>query len=157
LIAGPKGQQEVEVETVAGDVLRADFLIVAVGFEMDFYKRRELAAFAGEIAQWRDRFPIPPGEEQSAAAIYPYLGSTFEFIEKQPGMAPYLGRIRNFTYGAMVSMGLSGSAISGLKYAVPRLVHGITRSLFVEDAATQYESFSTYSVPELVGRIPLAR
>jgi FAD-dependent urate hydroxylase len=141
LIDGPEGQQEIEVETVAGDVLRADFLIVAVGFEMDFYKRPELAAFAGEIAQWRDRFPIPPGEEQSAAAIYPYLGSTFEFIEKQPGMAPYLGRIRNFTYGAMVSMGLSGSAISGLKYAVPRLVHGITRSLFVEDAATQYESF----------------
>ena len=30
----------------------------------------------------RARFPIPPGEERSAVATYPYLGSTFEFIEK---------------------------------------------------------------------------
>ena len=155
LIEQAGGPQEIEIETVSGDRIRADFLIVAVGFEIDFHKRPELAALADRIAQWSDRFPIPPGEERSAVATYPYLGSTFELMEKQPGTAPYLGRIRNFTYGAMVSMGLSGAAISGLKYAVPRLVHGITRSLFVEDAAAQYESFSTYAVPEMIGRIPL--
>jgi cation diffusion facilitator CzcD-associated flavoprotein CzcO len=154
LIDRQSGDQEIEIET-AGGTLRADFLITAVGFEVDFHKRRELAAFADQIAQWRDRFPIPLGEERSAVATYPYLGSTFEFVEKRPGAAPYLGRIRNFTYGAMVSMGLSGAAISGLKYAVPRLVHGITRSLFLEDVATHYESFSSYAVPELVGRVPL--
>jgi cation diffusion facilitator CzcD-associated flavoprotein CzcO len=157
LVAAQGGGQEIEIETAAGDTLRADFLIVAVGFEVDFHKRRELAAFADRIAQWRDRFPIPPGEERSPVATYPYLGSTFDLVEKTPGTAPYLGRIRNFTYGAMVSMGLSGAAISGLKYAVPRLVHGITRSLLVEDAAAQYESFSSYAVPEMVGRIPLGR
>ena len=155
LIAAPGSGQEIEIETVAGDRLRADFLIVAVGFEVDFHKRRELASFADQIAQWRDRFSVPPEEARSAVATYPYLGSTFELLEKQPGAAPWLGRIRNFTYGAMVSMGLSGAAISGLKFAVPRLVHGITRSLFVEDAAAQYESFSSYAVPEMVGRIPL--
>lgn len=155
--AGEGAKQEIEIETVAGDILRVDFLIVAVGFEVDLHKRPELAAFADQIALWRDCFPLPAGEERSVVATYPYLGSTFEFLEKLPGTAPYLGRIRNFTYGAMVSMGLSGSAISGLKYAVPRVVHGITRSLFVEDAAMQYESFSNYAVPELVGRVPLAR
>jgi cation diffusion facilitator CzcD-associated flavoprotein CzcO len=155
LVGGESGDEEIEIETATGEALRVDFLIVAVGFEIDFGKRRELSPFADEIAQWRDRFPIPPGEERSPVATYPYLASTFEFVEKRPGAAPYLGRIRNFTYGAMVSMGLSGSAISGLKYAVPRLVHGITRSLFVEDVATQYESFSNYAVPELVGPIPL--
>jgi FAD-dependent urate hydroxylase len=156
-LVGEGAKQEVEVETVAGDILRADFLIAAVGFEMNLHKRRELDAFADQIALWRDRFPLPAGEEHSIVAGYPYLGPTFEFVEKLPGTAPYLGRIRNFTYGAMVSMGLSGAAISGLKYAVPRLVQGITRSLFVEDAATQYQSFSGYAVPELVGRIPLPR
>jgi cation diffusion facilitator CzcD-associated flavoprotein CzcO len=155
LVDGGRNEQDIEIETASGDTLRADFLIVAVGFEVDFHKRQELAAFADQIAQWRDRFAIPTGEEHSVVATYPYLGSTFEFLERVPGAAPYLGRIRNFTYGSMVSMGLSGAAISGLKYAVPRLVHGVTRSLFVEDAARQYESFSSYSVPELVGRIPL--
>ena len=156
LADGAGGEQDIEIKTAAGDTLRADFLIVAVGFEVNFHRRRELAAFADLLAHWRDRFPIPAGEERSVVATYPYLGSTFEFLEKVPGTAPHLDRIRNFTYGSMVSMGLSGAAISGLKYAVPRLVFGITRSLFVEDAAKQYESFSSYSVPELVGRIPLA-
>jgi FAD-dependent urate hydroxylase len=157
LIEGAGGERDIAIDTTGGDTLHADFLIVAVGFEVDFHKRPELAAFANAIAQWRDRFAVPPGEERSPVATYPYLGSTFELLEKTPGSAPYLGRIRNFTYGAMVSMGLSGAAISGLKYAVPRLVYGITRSLFVEDVATQYESFSTYAVPEMTGRIPLVR
>lgn len=156
-LVGTGAEAEIEIETVAGDTLRADFLIVAVGFEVDFHKRRELAAFADQIALWRDRFPVPRGEEGSVVATYPYLGATFEFVEKVPGAAPWLGRIRNFTYGAMVSMGLSGSAISGLKYAVPRVVHGITRALFVEDAAAFYDSFSSYAVPELVGSVPLPR
>ena len=155
--AGDAAEQEIEIETVAGDVLRADFLIVAVGFEVDFHQRRELAAFADHIALWRDRFPVPAGEERSVVATYPYLGPSFEFVERVAGVAPHLGRIRNFTYGAMVSMGLSGSAISGLKYAVPRLVHGITRSLFVEDVATQYHAFASYAVPELIGPVPLSR
>ena len=155
LADGLSGGQDIEIETAAGETLRADFLIVAVGFEIDFHRRRELAAFADLLAQWRDRFTIPAGEERSVVATYPYLGSTFEFVEKVAGAAPYLGRIRNFTYGAMVSMGLSGSAISGLKYAAPRLVRGITRSLFVEDVATQYDAFASYAVPELVGPVPL--
>ena len=88
-------------------------------------------------------------------ATYPYLASTFEFVEKRPGAAPYLGRIRNFTYGAMVSMGLSGSAISGLKYAAPRLVQGITQSLFVEDVATQYEDLPVMRSQSLSVLFPL--
>ena len=83
--------QEIEIETVAGDVLRADFLIVAVGFEVDFHRRRELAPFADQIALWHDRFSVPVGEEHSVVATYPYLGSTFEFVEKVAGGAPYLG------------------------------------------------------------------
>src|SRR5262249_49613061 len=52
-LAAQNGEQEIEVVTTAGEALRADFLIVAVGFEVGFHKRRELAAFADDIAQWR--------------------------------------------------------------------------------------------------------
>ena len=44
-----------------------------------------------QIAQWRDRFPMSPEEKRSAVATYPYLGSTFEFVEKLPG---YVSRIQ---------------------------------------------------------------
>ena len=146
------GGQDIEIETAAGETLRADFLIVAVGFEIDFHRRRELAAFADLLAQWRDRLTIPAGEERSVVATYPYLGSTFEFLEKVPVLRPILAASETLPTGSMVSMGLSGAAISGLKYAVPRLVFGITRSLFVEDAAKRYDPSRATRSPELVGR-----
>ena len=55
----------------------------------------------------------------------------------------------------MVSMGLSGSAVSGLRYSVARLTAGITRSLFLEDAARHFESLTSYDEPELVGAAPV--
>jgi cation diffusion facilitator CzcD-associated flavoprotein CzcO len=144
----------VEVDLADGETLEADFLIVAIGFDTDLRSRPELAAFADEIALWRDRFTPPPGEEDSPAAGYPYLGPSFEFTEKRPGAAPYLGRIRNFTYGTFVSMGLSGAALSGLKFSVQRLAEGITRALFLEDAAEFHHGFTTYAEPEMNGAAP---
>src|SRR2546423_8571380 len=35
-------------------------------------------------------FTPPPGEESDVLARYPYLGTAFEFMERQPGTAPYL-------------------------------------------------------------------
>jgi hypothetical protein len=54
-----------------------------------------------------------------------------------------------FTWGAMPSLGLSGAAIPGLKYGVPRLVSGVVRDLFREDATELYESLLAYSECEL--------
>jgi ferredoxin len=67
------------------------------------------------------RYTPPPGEEDSYQGTAPYLGPAFQFLEKTPGAARVLGRIHNFTYGATLSMGLSASSISGMKYGLPRL------------------------------------
>ena len=77
------------------------------------------------------------------------MGSHFEFSEKIPGGAPYLNQIFNFNYGALASLGLSGSSISAMRYAAPRLVRGISQSLFVEDAAHHYQSLLDYQDREL--------
>jgi cation diffusion facilitator CzcD-associated flavoprotein CzcO len=145
---------EIEIDTTSGETIRADFLILAVGFVIDFRLRPELGRFHDNIALWRDRYAPPKGEEDPVISSYPYLGADFELIEKVPGAAPYLSRIRNFSYGSFVSMGLSGAAISGLKYSVRRLASGVTRSLFLEEAPALYQSFTSYAVPELVGPVP---
>ena len=93
----------------------------------------------------------------AVVGTYPYLGPSFELQEKVPGTAPYLKKIRNFTYGAMVSMGLSGAALSGLRISVPRLVSGITRDLFVESAAAQFEGLTAHADLELVGPMDFRR
>ena len=80
-------------------------------------------------------------------ARHPYLGTAFEFTEREPGTAPFLGRLHNFTFGAMPSLGLTGAAITGMKYGVPRLVNGLVRDLFREDAAEYYRDLLAYAVP----------
>ena len=41
-----------------------------------------------------------------------------------PGSAPYLKGIFAFNYSALASLGLSASALSGMKYALPKLIRG---------------------------------
>jgi cation diffusion facilitator CzcD-associated flavoprotein CzcO len=136
------------VETKAG-TFTFDFIIFATGADADLSARSELAPIVHQIALWRDRFTPPLGEESDLLARYPYLGTAFEFMEREPGTAPFLGRLHNFTYGAMPSLGLTGAAITGLRYGVPRLVNGLVRDLFREDAAAYYRDLLAYEVPEL--------
>jgi FAD-dependent urate hydroxylase len=136
------------VETAVG-TFTFDFIIFATGAEWDLSSRCELAPIAHQIALWRDRFTPPPGEESEVLASYPYLGPAFEFTEREPGSAPFLSRLHNFTYGATASFGLTGAAITGLRYGVPRLVNGLVRDLFREDAAAYYRDLLAYAEPEL--------
>jgi cation diffusion facilitator CzcD-associated flavoprotein CzcO len=137
-----------KVETETG-TFTFDFIIFATGFETDLSARPELAAIVDKIALWRDRFTPPPGEESDLLGRHPYLGTAFEFMEREPGTAPFLSRLHNFTFGAMPSLGLTGSAIPGMKYGVRRLVNGLARDLFREDAAEYYRELLAYDDPEL--------
>jgi cation diffusion facilitator CzcD-associated flavoprotein CzcO len=138
----------VAVETEAR-TFTFDFVIFATGFATDLTARRELAPIVHHIALWRDRFTPPPGEESDLLARHPYLGPAFEFTERTPGTAPFLSRLHDFTLGAMPSIGLSGAAITGMRYSMPRLVNGLARDLFREDAADHYQDLLAYDVPEL--------
>jgi cation diffusion facilitator CzcD-associated flavoprotein CzcO len=126
-----------------------DFIIFATGVETDLSARAELAPVVHQIALWRDRFTPPRGEESELLARHPYLGPTFEFTEREPGTAPFLARLHNFTFGAMPSLGLTGAAIPGMRYGVRRLVNGLARDLFREDAAAYYRDLLAYAAPEL--------
>jgi cation diffusion facilitator CzcD-associated flavoprotein CzcO len=131
------------------DNLHFDFVVLATGVEFNLYARPELAPIAHQIALWRDRFKPPAGEESELLASYPYLGPAFEFMEREPGSAPYLGRLYGFNFGATLSLGITGAAITGMKYGVPRLLNGLTRDLFREDAAQYYRELLAYDVAEL--------
>ena len=41
-------------------------------------------------------------------------GPNFEFLEKDPGSAPFLKGVFAYNYSALASLGLSASALSGL-------------------------------------------
>ncbi len=139
---------DVVVETAKGP-MRFDFLICGTGISSNPATRPELAALAPSIALWNDVFTPAPGEEDSYLGAAPYLGPGYQFTEKVPGEAPVLARIHNFTYGATLSMGLSASSISGMKFGLPRLIQGVVGDLFREDIAYHVESLHAYRDPDI--------
>jgi len=137
----------VNIETESGH-FEVDFVIVATGCVTDLAARPELARFEAQIARWADRYTPPAHEAHEDLRNHPYLGPNFEFCERNPGQAPYLAHLYNYTFGGLLSMGFGGASISGLKYSAPRLVAGITRSLFVEDSAAHFDSLCQFAEPE---------
>jgi FAD-dependent urate hydroxylase len=125
-----------------------DFVIVATGFVTDLAARPELANFEHHIARWADRYTAPPAESHEDLARHPYLGASFEFVERVPGHAPYLAHLYNYTFGGLLSMGFGGASISGLKYSAQRLVAGISGSLFREDSAAHFQNLCAFSETE---------
>ena len=81
-------------------------------------------------------------------ARYPYLTGAFQFTEKVPGEAPFLKNIYCNTFAAMPSLG-GAAGISQLKFTADRIAFGITRQLFLDDAAEYVPSLKSYDVVEL--------
>jgi cation diffusion facilitator CzcD-associated flavoprotein CzcO len=145
---GLRAEGDQLVVTSDGGEQRHDFLIVATGFRTDLTRRPELARLHHHIALWSDRYTPPAEQAHEDLARHPYLGPGFEFTEKSAGEAPYLGYLFNYTFGCLLSLGFGGASISGMKYSLPRVVGGVTRSLFVEDREAYFDSLSRYDVVE---------
>jgi cation diffusion facilitator CzcD-associated flavoprotein CzcO len=118
--------------TPQGDIA-FDFVIAGTGYEVDLGKRPELADFADQILLWRDRFASPADEQDEILAAHPYLGPGHEFLEKEPGRAPYLGDIHVFNPAAFVSFGLPIGDVPSFKRDIPGVVARISRDLFLAD------------------------
>jgi len=139
---------EIVADTPSGQ-FRCDYLILGTGFHVDFATRPETARFAADIALWRDRYEAPAELEDRVLAGFPYLSDAFQLQEKVPGSNPHLSRLYCYTFAAMPS--LAGSAgISAMKFGVPRLVQGVTRQLFLDQADGHLASLTAYDEPELV-------
>jgi cation diffusion facilitator CzcD-associated flavoprotein CzcO len=148
-IAVREADGAVRIDTPKG-ALEADFLICATGLVTDLSRREELAAIADGIARWADRYTPPPGEEHDGLAAAPYLGPHLEFTERVPGTAPFLSRLFCFSYAAGVSHGGQCASISGHRYALPRLVRGIVRGFFLDQAETLLPDLAAYDEREVL-------
>lgn len=137
----------VKIKSTTGE-FNVDYIIVGTGCVTDLSLRPELEKFVDKIALWKDRFTPPENERNDDMARHPYLGPHCEFVEKDPGSAPYLSSIFNFTFGGLVSIGFGGASISGMKYSVQKLVNGITKQLYLEDADAFYQSLEEFDLRE---------
>jgi xanthine/CO dehydrogenase XdhC/CoxF family maturation factor/cation diffusion facilitator CzcD-associated flavoprotein CzcO len=137
----------IAITTPAG-TLECDFVIAGTGFVTDLSMRPELRELEPKIARWADRYTPPEHERHEDLARHPYLGPNFEYTEREPGSAPYLAHLYNYTFGGLPSLGFGGGSISGMKYSLPRLVGGVTGSLFAEDRASHFASLRAFADKE---------
>jgi cation diffusion facilitator CzcD-associated flavoprotein CzcO len=142
--------EEIVLTTPKGET-RVDVVLLATGFAVNPMACGPLRDMVDQIAIWDDRFTPPadmawPDKYRNA----PYLGRSYQFLEKKPGAAPWLAHLYNFNQSATLSMGPTGR-VSGLKYGVRRLVSGVANSFLREDFDRHLASVRAYNDSELDG------
>ena len=130
-----------------------DFVVVSTGLLSDPGLRAELSEVAHLIARWGDCV-TPSGRRNALIDAHPYLGEHFQFLPREGVDGSPLHGLFAFNYSALVSLGLSASALSGLHNALPRLVRGVADQLFLDDRDVLVEDFLAYDEHEFLGVWP---
>ncbi|WCT73723.1 NAD(P)/FAD-dependent oxidoreductase [Sphingomonas naphthae] len=128
-----------------------DFLVLSTGLVSDPALRPELALVADDIARWSDRY-VPDGRGNALADAHPYLGQGFQFTARSEAGVARLHGLFAFNYSALISLGLSAAALSGLKQAIPKLVTGVANQLFLDDEQAMLQDYLDYSEIEFTGQ-----
>jgi cation diffusion facilitator CzcD-associated flavoprotein CzcO len=134
-----------------------DFVLLSTGLVSDPGLRPELAMVADGIARWADRFTPAAGQANALIDAHPYLGPGFELTPRTPDDAPALHGLFAFNYSALISLGLSASALSGLQTALPRLVRAVADQLFMDDSEALITDLLAYDEAEFIGQWPRTR
>jgi cation diffusion facilitator CzcD-associated flavoprotein CzcO len=135
----------IEVTGSDGSVAVFDHLFIGAGFSVNPLNRPELAPFADQILTWADVIKPPSEYRDDWLITYPYLARDLSFIERTPGAAPFLRNIYCYNYGATVTNAHSGASLSGMKYGIEPLIHGLTEALWKEDEPAHYRAARAWS------------
>ena len=135
----------VKVFATDGSVEVFDHVFIGCGFSMDPARRPELAPLADNILKWSDVHTQPEGYRDDWLITYPYLARDLRFIERVPGRTPVLNDIFCFNYGATVTNAHSGASLSGIKYGIEPLIHGVTYDLWRDDEPEHFRITKAWS------------
>ncbi|MBD8070127.1 flavin-containing monooxygenase [Bacillus sp. PS06] len=142
-----------EVTTPQG-TFSFDFLIISTGLLTDPALRPELRLVEHQIARWGDVYQAPQELENPMLDAHPYLSPGFAFTSREQDDRNNLHGLFAFNYSALISCGISASALSGMKFGIPKLVTAVADQLFLDDRETILNDFYQYNQIEFVGRWP---
>lgn len=128
-----------------------DFLIISTGLLTDPALRPELKRVETHIARWGDLYDAPDEVANPVLDAHPYLSPGFSFISRDEKGKKSLHGLFAFNYSALISCGISASALSGMRFGVPNLVEEISNQLFLDDREEILKNFFDYDEEEFVG------
>jgi cation diffusion facilitator CzcD-associated flavoprotein CzcO len=138
---------QVHIETNRGTLVY-DFLILGTGFNIDGTQQPELHRIIDQIALWKDRVPADIVNKHPKMGCFPYLGSSYEFMPKEAGTAPYLKNLYCYNYGATLSHGLLSSDIPAISIGATRLAQGIAADFFMQDSEWYLKCLKNYEIKD---------
>ncbi|WP_123041832.1 flavin-containing monooxygenase [Cohnella candidum] len=142
-----------EVTTPQGK-FEFDFLIVSTGLLTEPALRPELRLVEADIARWGDRYQAPEGAANPVLDAHPYLSPGFAFTGRGSDGSSNVRGLFAFNYSALLSCGLSASALSGMKFAIPKLAAAVADQLFLDERDRILGGFFAYDEPEFIGEWP---
>lgn len=131
-----------------------DYLIISTGLLSDPGLRPELSLLEQHITRWGDCRPVPVEAANPLLDAHPYLTPGFAFVGRSPAGTEDLHGLFAFNYSALASCGLSASAISGIRFAIPKLVGAVADQLFLDDRESILRNFYAYNQEEFTGQWP---
>lgn len=134
-----------------------DYLIISTGLVSDSRLRPELRLLNEHVIRWEDVVDVPADIQNNLVDAHPYLTAEFAFVPKSEDGANIVRGIFSFNYAALVSCGVSASALSGIRFAIPKLVKGISDELFEEDKNIILTNFLTYDTEEFVADLVIQK
>ncbi|MCM3599864.1 NAD(P)/FAD-dependent oxidoreductase [Robertmurraya korlensis] len=137
--------------TTPEGIFHFDFLIISTGLLTDPAFRPELKLVEKHIARWEDRYQPTEEEANPILDAHPYLSPGFAFLSRDEDGKKLLHGLFAFNYSALVSCGISASALSGMKYGIPKLVSAVADQLFLDDQEEILTNFFNYKVVEFTG------
>lgn len=129
-----------------------DFLIFSTGLLSDPSLRPELALVQSHIARWSDCYTPPAEIANPLLDAHPYLSPGFALTGRDEEGAKRLHGLFVFNYSALASCGLSASAISGMRNAIPKLAAGVADQLFLDNREDILNNYFTYNDNEFTGK-----
>ncbi|WP_209123499.1 NAD(P)-binding domain-containing protein [Alkalihalobacillus sp. BA299] len=146
-----KATNEGAVVTTAKGKFTFDFLIISTGLLTDPALRPELKLVEEHIARWGDYYKAPVELANPMLDAHPYLSPGFAFFSRDESGKKRLHGLFAFNYSALISCGISASALSGMRFSIPKLVSAVADQLFLDDREDILQSFFNYDEVEFVG------
>ncbi|UZH06059.1 NAD(P)-binding domain-containing protein [Heyndrickxia coagulans] len=131
-----------------------DFLIISTGLVSDPALRPELRLVEPYIARWRDCYKAPETTANPLIDAHPYLSPDFAFVGREEKGERLLHGLFSFNYAALISCGLSASALSGMRFAIPKIVKGVADQLFLDNKSEILKDYFDYHEVEFTGQWP---
>jgi len=131
-----------------------DYLIISTGLLTDPRLRPELKLVQKHILRWGDRYQAPLELANPALDAHPYLSPGYSFISRDEAGKKLLHGLYAFNYSALISCGITASALSGMRFGLPRLASAVADELFQDNREHILKNYFEYNVMEFEGEWP---